>query len=351
MSDSDRFRYETNATLDALAARLRRAGRVFVTSHAKPDGDALGCVLAVVRACSALGVAAEGALIGPWEENLLSLAAPTPVLRIDPKAPLPAIDEPDAIVVVDTGAWSQLEPLAAWLRPRVDRAIGLDHHARGDRVAAERVVDVACGSCTVLIARLVEALGVSLGAGGDLHGRGSVAEALYLGLATDTGWFRLPNARSAEFALAARLLEAGVDKDRLIAVIEQSHRPARLAIEARALSSLRILLDGELAIMRLGARDFAETGAALEEISGLVNRPLEIGSVRASVLLVESERDIVKASLRSKPAPKEGDPNAFVDVNAIAARFGGGGHVHAAGARLTGTLDQAQSALVAAWRS
>lgn len=349
MSDSDGFRYETNATLESIAARLRAARRVLVTSHAKPDGDALGSVLAVVRTCAALGVRAEGALIGPWEENLLSLAAPTPIRRIDQKAPLPAIEEPDAIVVVDTGAWSQLEPLASWLRPRVDRAIGLDHHARGDRVAAARVVDVSCGSCTALIARLVDALGVELAAGADAHGHGSVAEALYLGLATDTGWFRLPNAKAAEFALAARLLGARVDKDRLIAVIEQSHRPARLEIEARALSSLRILLDGALAIMRIRARDFAETGAAPEEISGLVNRPLEIGSVRASVLLVESDPSLVKASLRSKPAPADGDPRAFVDVNAIAATFGGGGHVHAAGARLKGTLDEAEASLIAGW--
>lgn len=342
------FRYETNATLERLGKRLRAARRAIVVSHSKPDGDALGSILAVVRACGAMGVASEGWLIGPVEASLLSLALPTRLEIVDPKRPTVPQDEPDLIVIVDTGAWSQLEPLADWLRERVDRAIGLDHHARGDHVAAERVVDVACGSCTALVARLIDRLGVDVTSGGDRHGWGSIAEALYLGLATDTGWFRLPNAKGPEFALAGRLLDAGVDKNRLYAVVEENHRPARLQIEARALTSLRFESAGRIAVSRLTLSDFAETGAGLEEISGLVNRPLEVGAVRASILLVESEPGLVKASFRSKPAPGEGDPGDFVDVNALAARFGGGGHVHAAGARLKGTLDQALEAILRA---
>ena len=174
--------------------------------------------------------------------------------------------------------------------------------------------------------------------GADARGRGSIAEALYLGLATDTGWFRFSNARVVEFALAARLLEAGVDKDAMHQVIEQSSSAARVRLQGCALSSLVFARGGSIAFMRLRAADFAETGASIEEGSGIVNMPMEIAVVRASVLAVEdAAAGVVKLSFRSKPAGLDG---GFIDVNELAAKFGGGGHVHAAGARMKGTLDE-----------
>lgn len=349
--------YRTNATPARLAERIRTARRLLVTTHQKPDGDALGSVLGIVRAARALGIAAEGWLVGPFEPNLLSLAAPTDLVLVDPKSPrLPpsaAEGEPDCIVIVDTGAWSQLEVLAPWLRERVERTIGIDHHARGDRVAAERIVDVSAASATVLVAQVVEALGVSFasGAAGAWGAAGSIAEAIFLGLATDTGWFRFQNANPAAFALAARLLDAGVDKNRLVEIIENSHRPERLAIEARALAKVRLIAGGSIALTTLSLADFAETGATLEETSGVVNMPMAVGSVRAAALLIESEAPsaagpgLVKISFRSKPAR---DGARFVDVNELAARFGGGGHVHAAGARIRASLDEAERRIVEA---
>lgn len=330
--------YLTNTTVDDLARELRGASRVLVTTHQKPDGDALGSVLAVVRACQAIGVAAEGWVVDPCEGNLRSFEGATHVAHVHPRRPELPADAFDLAVVVDTGAWTQLEVIAPWLRARHDRVIGFDHHARGDQVAARRVVDVGCGSCTALLARLVDALGVPLAAGADERGRGSIAEALYMGLATDTGWFRFPNARAAEFALAARLLEAGVDKDAMYQQIEQSSRAERVELQGCALSSLEMIASGRIALMRLRADDFAETGAMLEETAGIVNIPMEIAAVRASVLAVEdTQAGVIKLSFRSKPAD---DSGTFIDVNELASRFGGGGHVHAAGAKQQGTLDE-----------
>ena len=330
--------YLTNTTVDDLARELRGASRVLVTTHQKPDGDALGSVLAVVRACQAIGVAAEGWVVDPCEGNLRSFEGATRVAHVHPRRPELPADAFDLAVVVDTGAWTQLEVIAPWLRARHDRVIGLDHHARGDQVAARRVVDVGCGSCTALLAHLVDALGVPLAAGADERGRGSIAEALYMGLATDTGWFRFPNARAAEFALAARLLEAGVDKDAMYQQIEQSSRAERVELQGCALSSLEMIASGRIALMRLRADDFAETGAMLEETAGIVNIPMEIAAVRASVLAVEdTQAGVIKLSFRSKPAD---DSGTFIDVNELASRFGGGGHVHAAGAKQQGTLDE-----------
>lgn len=330
--------YATNSNIDALAGELRRAQRVLVTTHQKPDGDALGSVLAVARACAAVGVSAEGWVVDPCEGNLRSFEGATKVVHVHPRRPELPRDEFDLVVVVDTGAWTQLEVLAPWLRERHARVIGFDHHARGDAVASRRVVDVGCGSCTALLARLVDAMGVDLRAAADERGRCSIAEALYMGLATDTGWFRFPNARAAEFALAARLLDAGVDKDAMYQQIEQSSRAERVELQACALSSLEMVAGGRIAIMRLRAGDFDETGAMLEETSGIVNIPMEIAAVRASILAVDDRAaGVIKLSFRSKPAD---DSGTFIDVNELASRFGGGGHIHAAGAKQQGTLDE-----------
>lgn len=348
---SETFEYTSNVTVEHLAARLRGATRVLATTHAKPDGDALGSVVAVVRLCQAIGVAAEGWLVGPFERNLLTFAGPTPLVLVDPGKPTLPGEGYDLVSISDTGAWTQLETLSPWLKPRVEQAIGFDHHARGDRVAGERLVDVRCGSTTALLIRLVDALGVDLRFGADAAGHGSIAEALYLGLATDTGWFRFQNARAPEFSLASRLLAAGVDKDRVYELIEQSHRAERLGIESRALASLKLVGAGDVALMRLRIADFAETGAQLEETSGVVNLPMVVGKVRAAVLLIETEpkgRDgkpgLVKISFRSKPTI---EGKRMYDVNVLAATFGGGGHVHAAGARIKGSLDEAERAIVA----
>jgi phosphoesterase RecJ-like protein len=335
--------YATNTTMEALAGELRAARRVLVTTHQKPDGDAMGSVLAVVRACVAVGVHAEGWVVDPCEGNLRAFEGPTKVTHVDPRAPRLPEGEFDLVVVVDTGAWTQLEVLAPWLRARAERVIGLDHHARGDEVAARRVVDVGCGSCTALLVGLVEAMGVDLRAGADGARRFSIAEAIYMGLATDTGWFRFPNARAREYMLAARMLEAGVDKNAMYQQLEQSSRAERMLLQARALSSLSFVGSsaaiggGSVAVMRLRASDFTETGALLEETSGLVNVPMEIASVRASVLVVEdAAAGVTKLSFRSKPADAGG---RFIDVNELAARFGGGGHVHAAGAKRKAPVD------------
>jgi phosphoesterase RecJ-like protein len=332
--DDPGFVYESNATPAEIADRLRTGGDVLILTHQKPDGDALGTALGLHRGLRQVGVASRVLLSGPIDANLLSMVhADDRVDRVEqvPEDKRPVPGEPDLVVIVDTGAWTQLDPFTEWLRPRVDRIIGVDHHARGGSVAGMRVVDVRCASATQALVPVLDALGV------DLCGD-RIAEALFLGLATDTGWFRFSSAGPEVYRLAARLMECGADKDAIYARIEQNATPARFAMIARALGSLTYADHGAIAMMRLGLEDFAETGANMEELAGIVNTPLEIGSVRASVLLTQAEQGRTKLSFRSKPGI---DGGSFVDVNELAARFGGGGHVHAAGARIDADLAEA----------
>jgi len=341
--------YGSTATYADIARRIRSAARIAVVSHSKPDGDAVGSMLALKRAIDAMEdeqgesghKQVDMFLMGAIESNLLIVVGDTPYAQVEENPPG---DDYDLILVVDTGAWSQLEPVESWLRRHHELVIGLDHHAWGDAdVASMRVVDASMASATQLLVPLLDELGCPL-----TGGVGGVAEALFVGLATDTGWFRHNNAGAEVFSVAARLLSHGVDKSRLYQILEETHRPQRLALEARALGSLTYVLDDTVAIMALGMQDFHITGGSLEDLTGLVNMPMVVGRIRISILLAQIEPGLTKVSFRSKPPIPGYEDDGFYDVNKLAQQFGGGGHVHAAGARIEKEIDDARAAIITA---
>jgi phosphoesterase RecJ-like protein len=334
--------YASNATAEELGAELRAASRVLLLSHAKPDGDALGSLLALRECVLGHGAVGEAVLMGPVEGALLEIGKAimergvraSGGLRVLEREGLPAA-EPDLIVLVDTGSWAQVEPVAAWLRPRRERMIGVDHHAGGSEdLVPRRLVEPACASTTQALVPVLEAAGAQM--------TPALASALYMGLATDTGWFRFASADARVFALASRLLAAGAHRDLIYARLEQNAKLPRLALLARALASLELHGAGTASIMSLGLEDFAATGAGPEDAGGFVNEAMALRSVRLSILLTQVEPGVTKASFRSKPLLPGDARESLVDVNALAARFGGGGHVHAAGARLNADLAKAR---------
>jgi len=319
--------YASTTDWPGLATRLRAAESAVLMAHRKPDGDAIGSLAAAWHLLAPIIPQREVWIVGPADQALLDLVPEVPIIHVDGGPPT-ALD-PDVVLVLDTGAWSQLEPFEPWLRGRHDRVLGIDHHARGDDVAAHRVVQASAASTTRMLLDLADELGTPLSR--------ELAEPLFLGLATDTGWFRHSNADADAFRAAARLLEAGVRKDRLYQLVEETHRPTRLTIAARALSSLRFVRRGEVAIQCLAPADFEQTGSGPEDTVGLVNMPMIVGDVRVSIMATEREPGVTKLSFRGKPGQ---GPWVDADVNEVAGLYGGGGHRFAAGARVDGTLDE-----------
>jgi phosphoesterase RecJ-like protein len=335
--------YATTVSARGLAERIRSAGTMLVTTHDKPDGDAIGSTLALARAARATGITVTTWLSGPFDPALSVLLGDERPGRAPESLPT---GDFDLVAVVDTGSWSQLEHLGPWLKARHGRCVGVDHHRSGDTGFTDRIVDASCASCTQALVPVLEAMGVNFDRPGS-GGVGSIAEALFAGLATDTGWFRFSSADTAVFALASRLLAAGVEKDRLYRQLEETARPQRLRLLARAMGGMRWLAGGKAALMTLGSADFSHASGSAEDLAGVVNAPMSVGSVEVSALLSQNEAgSVVKISLRSKPPMHAG--GRFVDVNRLAAIFGGGGHVHAAGARFRGAMEQAAEAVAAA---
>ncbi len=333
--------YESTTSYAELANRIKVANHIVVTTHRKPDGDAMGSVIGLCRGLESIGKSVENLFIGPVEHGL-QLAAGSTDIRVLQEDGLPT-EEPDLIIVADTGAWSQLEALSQWLREREERVIGLDHHSNGDDVARDRVVDISAAACTQVVMALFEEMDIGLG-----KGRNSVAEALFIGLGTDTGWFRFSNADARCFADASKLLEHDIDRYQLYRTLEETARPARMELLQRMLTSIEYV--NNVAIMTLRSSDFRETNGSSTDIVGLVNTPMVLENIQASVLLTDTDPTVTKMSFRSKPAmPNE--PTTLIDVNALAGNFGGGGHVHAAGARVFSALEEVKGRLIALMQS
>ncbi len=309
--------YVTTTTFEAIAERIHNASRITITTHRKPDGDAIGSVVGMYRALRSIGKDVDVLIAGPLEHGLAIIAGDTPIRFIE--------------VIVDTGAWSQLEAAEPWLREHAKLVIGLDHHANGDDVAADRIVDVTAAAATQVVMQLLETLKIDLGTG-----KGCIAEALFVGLATDTGWFRFSNADARCFADASKLLQHNIDRYDIYRSLEETARPARMGLLQRMLTTLEIV--EHVAIMTLRSTDFGETGGDSTDLVGLVNTPMVIEGVQASVLLTDSNPGITKMSFRSKPALPS-DTSSLIDVNKLAGVFGGGGHIHAAGARVKEPLE------------
>ncbi len=335
--DEPGFEYRSSADAEEIGQMLSNASSVLILTHMKPDGDALGSCLALQRGLRQRGVDSRILLAGPIDPNLLRMVGDDDRVDRLEQAGLPGTEH-DLVAVLDTGAWTQLGDLGAWLRDGDLPIVGIDHHARGGSVAASRLVVTSAASATQVVLDVLDAMGVEIESD-------AIADVLFLGLATDTGWFRFSSAGPDVYRVAARLMEAGARKDEIYALTEQNATPARLAMLGRALDSLRYVGQGVVGVMALTLEDFAATGANMEELAGVVNQPLEVGALRASVLVTETESGVTKLSFRSKPAD---GGHLVIDVNELAAGFGGGGHVHAAGARVEAPLTEVLERLEAA---
>jgi phosphoesterase RecJ-like protein len=185
-----------------------------------------------------------------------------------------------------------------------------------------------------LVADLAEYLGVPLSA--------SMAQALYVAIATDTGWFRFPSTRSSTHQVVARLLEAGACPSEIYRQLYERDSWSRAQLRSRVLARLTLDLEGRLAHTYLVNRDFEETGADRSDTEDFVNMALTLDGTRAAVMLTEQVGGSVKLSLRSR-----GDA---VDCNRTAALFGGGGHHAAAGATISGGVAEVRIRVIEALR-
>jgi bifunctional oligoribonuclease and PAP phosphatase NrnA len=318
-----------SAILDALTA----SRRVLVCTHVKPDGDALGTAIATILGMRRKGIEATLLLFDPPPAKYAFALEENRVDWFDVAKGWPAADvfkSFDALLIVDTGTWSQLPGLQEHLADIKGPKLVVDHHLTQENWADRKLVVTEAAAAGEIVAELLRRWGVPLDK--------AIATVLYLAIATDTGWFQFANTRPQTLRLAADLLEAGADAERVYLAAYQNERPARLLLLSRALQSLELVAGGRLAVMSLSKSDFEQTGGSGGDTENLINVPMQVSSVEVCLFLAQPpDGGPVRVSLRSK---------GKIDVAAFAQKFKGGGHARAAGLKIEGDLAAGRKMLV-----
>jgi phosphoesterase RecJ-like protein len=299
--------------IDRVADAIRASDRFLLTTHENPDGDALGSLLGMHRILEALG-----------KDTLMFLAAkefPLPVeyrfLPLEEIFHEPPADIADRMVIfLDCGNIDRM-PLD-FLEEGDNKVINIDHHHDNTRFGTINLVDVEA-SCT---AEIIYDLSGSL----DVQLTPEIANALYVGLVTDTGKFMYENTDARSHRMAAGLIEAGVGVNEIYRRLYEHAPMEKLKLLARALEGVTLRDGGRLAVTYISTEDYAVSGASEALTEGIIDHLRTIdGAVVAAVVRDQPEtgRAARKVSMRST--------DGKVDVSAIARQHGGGGHRRAAG--------------------
>ncbi len=312
--------------LDAIAA-LRSAHRVAITTHVRPDGDALGSCLGLQDLLRNSGIDADIVGVGPIADRYLFLLDGAEIL--DPEKV--SSEDYDLLVVLDSGGLDRVDTFAeTWCQSVT--TLNIDHHLKNKMFGKLNVVDTTACSLGEMIQQL--------SAEGELPLTAKGAEALWVAIVTDTGRFAYDNTSPTAMRAAATLLELGIRTSEIDQILFQRAPRKRLALEALAMSKLQTAAAGRVAYIALAPDDFKAVDCTPADAEDVVNIPRRLESAEVALFFYELEGEKgVKASVRSIPP---------YDAAAFCRSYDGGGHARAAGCTIDGPISEAVPAFVAA---
>jgi phosphoesterase RecJ-like protein len=302
-----------SSELRAVVEALSSNERFCVVTHESPDGDALGSLLGVALGLRALGkdvvMFHAGELAFPAEYGFL------PLEQVSREAP--ADVETRVLLAVDCANERRLGPDSGLLR-RAMLVVNVDHHHDNSRFAAVNLVVADASSTAEIVGDLLAELGVAL--------EPAIAEALYVGLVTDTGRFQYANTTPKSLRFAASLVEGGADLNAIFRHVYETVQFPKLKLLARALERAELHAGGRLLLSSLYASDFDEVGAREPYADGIIDILRQTEGTEVVALMrepLQRQGPAHRVSLRSS--------TEAIDVSAIARERGGGGHRQAAG--------------------
>ena len=321
-----------NKTFQKAVDLINNASNVLLTTHIRPDGDACGCVRALMEVVQQLGKKAQVLFMSPlaaWYEALFDEKPTILGNDVQPDQLSQTYADVDLIILVDTDSRVQLPGFADWLDDCGKKILVIDHHISGDNLGVVQLVDTAAAAAGEIVFDLIKFADWPL--------TEHIAESIFIALSTDTGWFKFGNTDSRIFHTAAELIDAGARPNVIYRQLYQSFTPARLYLMTRMLDHLQLHADGRIATQYILRKDFDETGASGPDTENLIDECQRVESVEAAALFIELADGGFRCSLRSK---------GKVDVRKIAQKYGGGGHTLASGVNLEGPLDAAIQSIV-----
>jgi phosphoesterase RecJ-like protein len=297
----------------AIVEAIRARRRFVLSSHARPDGDAIGSQMAMAFALRALGKEVRIVNRDPAPPALMEFPGVSQI-EIAPEVS----GEFDAAIIMECG------DLARTGVAGLDRGfvINIDHHPGNSSYGQINWFDASAAACAELVFDLITALGVPLTA--------AIATHVYVAIVTDTGSFHFSSITPRTFDISRQLLEAGADPVKIARAAFDSNTMARLKLLGMLLNGMQVDASGRIALLYVDHEMTRAAGGTYEDADGLINEPLTVKEIQAVVFFKQVRGDEYRVSLRSK-----GD----INVNAVATAFGGGGHKNAAGCSATGRID------------
>ena len=309
-------------TYTEAAAWLKEHDRYLILTHKRPDGDTIGCAAALCRGLRGLGKTAhicpgtgETHLFTPYLEGLLA----------------PEGYEPDTVVSVDIAARSLFTTSGQpWLERGIDLAI--DHHPSQEFFAKETCLDAGRAACGEILYEILKELG---------QVNQETAVPLYVAVSTDTGCFQYGNTTADTHRVAAALMATGIDVFPLNKRHFRTKTWARLQVERLIVERMHRYEDGKIAVAPVSLSLMDEAGATEEDMEDIAAFLGQIEGVETSVTIRELAAGECKLSVRT---------SGGLNATKVCALLGGGGHAAAAGCTVSGTLEEAESAILDAIR-
>jgi phosphoesterase RecJ-like protein len=308
------------------AAKLKQSYRVLITCHRNPDGDAIGSELAMAELAEKIGVKTAIVNRDQTPANLTMLPGADRIVVVD-DLPEDFPENFDLVVAVEC--------------PQIERAgfeglarlpiLNIDHHPDNPAYGVVNYLDHDSPAVGEMVWRLFGEIGVLP--------TPDAATNMFVALSTDTGDFRYSNATGRAFRAAAEMVDAGARPPAVANWVHNNRSLASVRLLGESLRTLRILCDGKLALITADQEAFRRAEAGPEDTEETVNIPRSIAGVQAVAYFKQWEPDLVRVSLRSRGS---------VDVRAVAASFGGGGHPNAAGCTVKGAVAEVEEKVASA---
>lgn len=305
--------------IDLIAAVefLKNNDDFLILTHAHPDGDTLGCGLAL---CEALTLLGKKAVVRCGDSVPLKYAYMGSVCTEDVEC--------ENIIAVDV---ADAKLLGKAFEERFGGKVKLciDHHGSNRLYAEKTLLDPTAAAACEIILEVICALGVEV--------TKTIADCIFTGLSTDTGCFRYSNVTPRTLRMAADMIEKGAEHSRINTIMFETKTRTYVALERLALESMKMYLDGRCAFITITQDMFNTSGSDESEVDAIAAIPRQIEGVQVGVTMREKPDGTFKVSMRSH----EG-----VDVSAICAMMGGGGHPRAAGCTVDGNAETARELVV-----
>jgi phosphoesterase RecJ-like protein len=321
------------AAIDRLAAHLVAGHRVALSTHISADGDGCGSEAALARLLAQRGMSVKIVNPTPWP-SLFDFLLGGDVVEASAKG-TKALAGIDLLVVLDISDLKRLGILAKSVRKLTVPRLVIDHHVPSDDPAGDVLLtDTTACATGELVYDLARILGLEF--------TPAIAQALYTAILTDTGSFRYSNTSPRCLAIAAELLALGVNPEDMYQRVYANAPLGRVRVLAEALTTLEVDATHGLSWLSLTSGAVERHDVKSEDLDGIVEHARSIMGTRMALFFRDLGHGKIKVSFRST-----GD----VDVNRFARGFGGGGHAKAAGAMITGPLEEVRNAVVEAARA